>query len=121
MISVLYVEDETSLLEIGKFFLEKDGSMVVDTCSSVNDALTKISAKRYDIIISDYAMPVMNGIEFLKSLRSRGDTTPFIIFTGRGRESVVIEALNLGADFYLVKAGNAKVQYAELMHEIKHI
>ncbi len=120
MISVLYVEDETSLLEIGKFFLEKDGSMVVDTCSSVNDALTKISAKRYDIIISDYAMPVMNGIEFLKSLRSRGDTTPFIIFTGRGRESVVIEALNLGAEYYLKKAGNAKVQFAELMHEIKH-
>jgi len=120
MISILYVEDETTLLEIGKFFLEKDGSMVVDTCSSVNDALTKISAKRYDIIISDYAMPVMNGIEFLKCLRSRGDTTPFIIFTGRGRESVVIEALNLGADFYLKKAGNAKVQFAELMHEIKH-
>jgi len=119
MISVLYVEDETTLLEIGKFFLEKDGSMEVDTCSSVNDALTKISTKRYDIIISDYAMPVMNGIEFLKSLRSRGDTTPFIIFTGRGRESVVIEALNLGADFYLEKAGNAKVQFAELMHEIK--
>jgi PAS domain S-box-containing protein len=121
MISVLYVEDETSLLEIGKFFLEKDGSMVVDTCSSVNDALTKTSAKHYDIIISDYAMPEMNGIDFLKSLRSRGDTTPFIIFTGRGRESVVIEALNLGADFYLVKSGNAKVQYAELMHEIKHV
>jgi PAS domain S-box-containing protein len=119
MISVLYVEDETTLLEIGKFFLEKDGSMEVDTCSSVNDALTKISAKRYDIIISDYAMPVMNGIEFLKSLRSRGDTTPFIIFTGRGRESVVIEALNLGADYYLEKAGNAKVQFTELMHEIK--
>jgi PAS domain S-box-containing protein len=61
----------------------------------------------------------MNGIEFLKSLRSRGDTTPFIIFTGRGRESVVIEALNLGADYYIEKAGNAKVQFTELMHEIK--
>jgi len=121
MISVLYVEDETTLLEIGKFFLEKDGSMVVDTCLSVNDALTKTSTKRYDIIISDYAMPVMNGIDFLKCLGSRGDTTPFIIFTGRGRESVVIEALNLGADFYLEKAGNAKIQFAELMHEIKHI
>ena len=119
MISVLYVEDDTSLLEIGKFLLEKDGSIEVDTCSSVNDALKKISEKRYDIIISDYAMPVTNGIKFLKSLRSGGDTTPFFFFAGKGRKSVIIEALNLGADFYVEKAGNAKVQFEELMYEIK--
>ncbi len=119
MISVLYVEDDTSLLEIGKFLLEKDGSIEVDTCSSVNDALRRISGKRYDIIISDYAMPVTNGIKFLKSLRSSGDTTPFFFFAGKGRKSVIIEALNLGADFYLEKAGNAKVQFEELMHEIQ--
>ena len=121
MISVLYVDDETTLLEIGKFFLEKDGLLRVDTCSSVKDALIKIGDNGYDIIISDYALPEMNGIEFLKCLRYRGDTTPFIIFTGRGREAVVIEALNLGTDFYLEKAGNAKAQFAELIHEIKQV
>jgi PAS domain S-box-containing protein len=119
MISVLYVEDDTSLLEIGKFLLEKDGSIAVDTCSSVNDAIKQISGKRYDIILSDYAMPGTNGIKFLKSLRSGGDTTPFFFFAGKGRKSVIIEALNLGADFYLEKAGNAKVQFEELMHEIQ--
>jgi PAS domain S-box-containing protein len=120
MISVLYVEDDTSLLEIGKFLLEKDGTITVDTCSSVNDALEKISGKRYDVIISDYAMPVTNGMKFLKSLRSGGDTTPFFFFAGKGRKSVIIDALNLGADFYLEKAGNAKVQFEELMTEVKH-
>jgi PAS domain S-box-containing protein len=119
MISVLYVEDDVSLLEIGKFLLEKDGSVEVDTCSSVSDALRKISGKRYDIIISDYAMPVTNGIKFLKSLRSAGDTTPFFFFAGKGRKSVIIDALNLGADFYLEKAGNAKVQFEELKDEIQ--
>jgi PAS domain S-box-containing protein len=119
MISVLYVEDDASLLEIGKFLLEKDGFVEVDTCSSVKDALKKISQKRYDIIISDYAMPVTNGIKFLQSLRSNGDTTPFFFFAGKGRKSVIIEALNLGADFYLEKAGNAKVQFEELMNEIQ--
>jgi DNA-binding response OmpR family regulator len=119
MISVLYVENETALLEIGKFFIEKDGSMEVDTCLSIYDALKKISAKRYDIIISEYAIPVMNGIEFLKSLRSRGDTTPFIIFTKRGRTSVKTEALNQGVDFYLEKAGNAKAHFAEIIREIQ--
>jgi PAS domain S-box-containing protein len=119
MISVLYVEDDTSLLEIGKFLLEKDGSITVDTCSSVSEALQNISGKRYDVIISDYAMPVTNGIKFLKTLRSRGDTTPFFFFAGKGRKSVIIEALSLGADFYLEKAGNAKVQFEELMTEVK--
>ncbi len=119
MISVLYVEDDTSLLEIGKFLLEKDGTITVDTCSSVNDALKQISGKHYDVIISDYAMPVTNGMKFLKTIRSGGDTTPFFFFAGKGRKSVIIDALNLGADFYLEKAGNAKVQFEELMTEVK--
>jgi len=121
MISVLYVEDDLSLLEIGKFLLEKDGSIEVDACSSVNEALKKISGKRYDIIISDYAMPVTNGIKFLTGLRSVGDTTPFFFFAGKGRKSVIIDALNLGADFYLEKAGNAKVQFEELVNEIHRV
>ena len=121
MISVLYVEDDISLLEIGKFLLEKDGSIEVDTCASVNDALRNISGKRYDVIISDYAMPVNNGMKFLKNLRSGGDTTPFFFFAGKGRKSVIIDALNLGADFYLEKAGNAKVQFEELAHEIRRV
>ena len=121
MISVLYVEDDPSLLEIGKFLLEKDGSIEVDACSSVNDALKKISEKRYDVIISDYAMPVANGIKFLTGLRSGGDTTPFFFFAGKGRKSVIIDALNLGADFYLEKAGNAKVQFEELVNEIHRV
>ena len=119
MISVLYVDDDTSLLEIGKFLLEKDGFVEVDTCSSVNEALRNISGKRYDVIISDYAMPVQNGLKFLQGLRSIGVTTPFFFFAGKGRKSVIIEALNLGADFYLEKAGNAKVQFEELRQEIQ--
>ena len=59
----------------------------------------------YDAIISDYQIPDMDGIEFLKKVRSSGNSIPFIIFTGKGREEVVIEALNAGADFYLQKGG----------------
>ena len=56
----------------------------------------------------------MNGVEFLKALRSKGDVTPFILFTGRGREEVAIEALNSGVDFYLKKGGEPSSQFAEL-------
>jgi len=65
-------------------------------------------------------MPVMDGIEFLKKIRASGNNIPFIIFTGRGREEVVIQALNEGADFYLQKGGEAKAQFAELAHKIRH-
>lgn len=119
MLSVLYVDDEECLLEIGKTFLEMDGSMQVDISTSAQSKLEGWGNINYDVIISDYEMPLVNGIEFLETLRSRGDRTPFIIFTGRGREEVVINALNAGADYYIQKGGAPKAQFAELTHKIK--
>ena len=101
MISVIYVDDEPSLLDIGKLFLERGGQFSVDTAESAKIALSLIARKKYDAIISDYQMPEMDGIVFLKQVRNSGSKVPFIIFTGRGREEIVIQALNEGADFYL--------------------
>jgi PAS domain S-box-containing protein len=64
-------------------------------------------------------MPGMDGIAFLKEVRRRYGDIPFILFTGRGREEVVIEAINNGADFYLQKGGNPTAQFAELSHKIR--
>ena len=64
-------------------------------------------------------MPEMDGIAFLKIVRERFGDLPFILFTGRGREEVVIEAINNGVDFYLQKGGDPKSQFAELSHKIK--
>ncbi len=119
-IRVLYVDDEPGLLELSKLFLESEGSFAVDTLTSASEALIHLKTKRYDAIISDYQMPEIDGIGFLKQLRESGDTTPFIIFTGRGREEVVIEALNNGADFYLQKGGDPKSQFAELSNKIRY-
>jgi len=118
--TILYVDDSPSLLDIGKVFLEEDRSFTVETSLSAPDALSRLSSRKYDAIVSDYQMPAMDGIAFLKALRAQGDTTPFIIFTGRGREEVVIEALNSGADFYLQKGGDPVSQFAELKHKILH-
>ncbi len=116
---VLYVDDEPGLLDIGKLFLERGGTFAVDTLTSAVEALSQLKTERYDAIISDYQMPEMDGISFLKQLKASGNTTPFIIFTGRGREEVVIEALNNGADFYIQKGGEPKSQFVELTHKIK--
>ncbi len=119
MIRVLYVDDEPGLLEIGKLFLEQSGQFSVDIITSASVALTLLNTKNYEAIISDYQMPEMNGIEFLKKVRTSGNTIPFILFTGRGREEVVIQALNEGADFYLQKGGEPKSQFVELAHKIR--
>ena len=119
MIRVLYVDDEEALLDVCKLFLERSGDMLLDTTTSVKGAKELVARTRYDAIISDYQMPEVNGIEFLKELRTKGDLTPFILFTGKGREEVVIEALNSGADFYLQKGGNPMAQFMELEFKVK--
>lgn len=119
MIRVLYVDDEESLLEIGKEFLEATTDISVETAISGMSGLQRVRQGGIDVIVSDYMMPGMDGLAFLKEIRSSGDRTPFILFTGKGREEVVIQALNDGADFYLQKGGAPFPQYAELTHKIK--
>jgi PAS domain S-box-containing protein len=118
-IHVLYVDDEPDLLEIGKLFLEQSGEFTVEIRTSAQDGISRLKDRAFDAIISDYQMPEMNGIEFLRSARSSGNAIPFILFTGRGREEVVIEAINNGADFYIQKGGDIKAQFAELAHKIR--
>jgi CheY-like chemotaxis protein len=118
MFHILYVDDEPELLEIGRIFLEHSGQFTVDTITSAPAALSLLKTTSYDAIISDYQMPEMDGIAFLKTVRAADKNIPFILFTGRGREEVVIQALNEGADFYLQKGGESRSQFAELGHVI---
>jgi len=119
MINILYVDDEEDLLHIGKIFLEKNSEFKVDTASTAEHGIQMISKKNYDAIISDYEMPISNGIEFLKKINDKTKNIPFIIFTGKGREEVAIEALNNGAKFYIQKGGDPKSQFAELSSKVR--
>ncbi|MCX6698628.1 MAG: PAS domain S-box protein [Methanomicrobiales archaeon] len=119
LLRVLYVDDEPGLLGIGKRFLEKEGAFTVDTLTSAKQALEQLNTKQYDVIISDYQMPEMDGIQFLVEVRARFGQVPFILFTGRGRDEVVIQAINSGADFYIQKGGDPKAQFAELTHKVR--
>lgn len=119
LISVLYVDDEPDLLELARLFLEQSGEFQIATSISAQDALASPAIRSYDAIISDYQMPGMDGIAFLKVVREQFGDLPFILFTGKGREEVVIEAINNGADFYVQKGGDPKAQFAELAHKVR--
>ena len=119
MISVLYVDDELNLLDVTKTYLEKTKEFTVTTAPSASVALELLKSNGIQVIVSDYQMPEMDGIEFLKTVRATDKRIPFIIFTGKGREEIAIEAFENGADFYLQKGGEPKSQFADLSHRIK--
>jgi PAS domain S-box-containing protein len=118
MIPVLYVDDESTLLEVAKIYLDRTGQFTVTTALSGSEALELLKTTRFDAVISDYQMPGMDGIALLKEVRSAYPQVAFIIFTGRGREEVAIEAYENGADFYLQKGGAIKPQFKELAQKI---
>ena len=119
MLSVLVIDDQKPLLEVIGLFLERFGNMKVKTALSAKEALSLLMDNTYDALVVDYDLPEINGIELLKMLRAKGDTTPFIIFTGVGREYAAIEALNNGADFFLKKGDDAQSQLLEMVHMIR--
>ncbi|MFA6363620.1 PAS domain S-box protein [Methanoregula sp.] len=118
-IRVLYVDDDPSLLDIGKLMLEQSGDFTVTTALSAPEGYRLLEQEKFDAVISDYQMPEMDGIQFLVEVRTRFGLIPFILFTGKGREDVVIQAINRGADFYLQKCGDSSEEFAELSHKLK--
>ncbi len=120
-IRVLHVDDDSGLLKIAKQCLEMEGPLEVETALSAEEALVKLEKDKYDIVVSDYQMPGKDGLDLLKMLRSNGNTIPFIMFTGKGREEIAIRALNLGANQYLNKVGETETVYVELAHSITEL
>jgi PAS domain S-box-containing protein len=120
MYRILSIDDEPALLEITRLYLERSGEFTVTTCAGGREALALLEEVGFDLIISDYQMPEMDGITLLKLVRSRFRNIPFILFTGKGREEVVIEAFENGADFYIQKGGDPRSQFAELSNKIRY-
>lgn len=120
LIEVLFVDDESGVRKQAKIFLEKRSqSARVDTFSSPEDALKRLNKKDYDVVISDYSMPEIDGLEFLDRVRDMDREVPFILLTGKGSEEIAMEALNRGADRYFLKRGDPATQYANLAQAFK--
>jgi len=120
VIPLLYVDDEPDQLFLCKFFLEQTGYFQVDTTDSPGRALQMIRSVHYTVIVSDYQMPEMNGLEFLTEVGRNHGHLPLVLFTSRSREEVGTAEPDTRVDFYVQKTGNARAQYAALGRVVRN-
>jgi two-component system phosphate regulon response regulator PhoB len=101
---ILIVEDEPPLVELLRYNLEKEGYLV-DVAEDGAAALERVRGSTPDLIILDWMLPELSGIEVCRQLRADPDTkeVPVIMLTARGEEADRLKGLASGADDYVVK------------------
>ena len=100
--NILVADDDPVTRKLLKFQLEKHGFKVIVSSDGL-EAKETIEHHPVDMIIADYMMPNMDGLELLSALREEGKDIPFIIITGFGSIDSTMEAIRLGAVEYLTK------------------
>lgn len=119
VIRILFVDDNKDLCRIFQLFLEETGEFRVFTSTSATEGLNFLNDNPIDAIISDYAMPEIDGIAFLKIIRQQYHDIPFIMLTGEDSKEIAIEALNSGADFYQNKGDELDIQTLDIAKKIR--
>ena len=116
--TVLIVEDERDLTTLLRYNLEKEGYRVLEAHDG-EEGLLVLNEERPDLVLLDWMLPQVSGIEVCRRIRSRSDTrnVPIIMLTARGEEADRIRGLDTGADDYICKPFNV----AELMARIRAV
>ena len=101
---ILIVDDEPNVLELVNYNLKLNG-FTTDMASDGRTALSKIKEGAYDLVILDQMLPIISGIEVLKTMRDLKEfsSTPVLMLTAKSEEADVVQALNFGADDYITK------------------
>jgi diadenylate cyclase len=124
MIAVLLVHDNTDLIDATRSYLERMGEVRVDSVNSTKQAIEVLKNRAYDVIVSYYHMPQvdgiefvgdMNGVELLKYLKQQGNTTPFILYARNPGNKIVLEDINYASETVI----SARTPLSELRDIIK--
>jgi CheY-like chemotaxis protein len=118
-VRVLHVDDDREFTSLTAAYLEEEHEeFTVEGEPDATRALTRLHEEAFDCVVSDYEMPQMSGLEFLREAREIDPDLPIIFFTGRGSEDVAAEAISAGVTDYLQKRGHE--QYALLGNRIRN-
>lgn len=119
-INVLLVDDDPAITDLTASFLRReDDRFRIRTATSADEGLSVIDDCRPDCIVSDFDMPEIDGIEFLRTVREQFSTLPFILFTGKGSETVASDAIAADVTDYLQKGSGAE-RYKLLTNRIRN-
>src|SRR5580693_4346232 len=112
---VLVVEDEAAIATMLRYNLEKQSYRVTEA-SDGQEALTRIAETQPDLVLLDWMLPVMSGIEVCRQIRRRATTRdlPVIMVTARTEDQDAVRALNTGADDYITKPFNMEALLARM-------
>ena len=102
---ILLVDDEKNILKVMSASLKKEG-YDVETARSGEEAIGKIGNNRYNLVITDYKLQRINGLDLLQELKSKDPELPIIILTAYGTIEKAVEAMKKGAYNYLTKPIN---------------
>jgi len=112
---ILVVEDEPAVATMLRYNLEKQGFRV-DEAGDGGEALTRIAESRPDLVLLDWMLPIMSGIEVCRQVRRNPHTAdlPVIMLTARADDQDAVRGLNTGADDYITKPFNIEALLARM-------
>lgn len=117
-IRVLHVDDDPSITKLTADFLKReDDRLSIETATSASKGCEIIADRPPDCVVSDFEMPDMDGIEFLQKTRREFPDLPFILFTGKGSETVASDAIAADVTDYVQK-GSGTERYKLLANRI---
>ena len=121
-LDVLIVDDYKTMLRIIRNLLKQIGFENVDEAADGTEALAKLRAKRYGLVISDWNMSPMTGLELLQAVRADAKlaTLPFIMITAESKTENVVAAKQAGVSNYIVKPFNAETLQGKIEKVLGH-
>jgi two-component system chemotaxis response regulator CheY len=122
-IKVLVVDDMSTMRRIVKNVLRQIGFSDIMEAENGQDALTKLKAGGFGLVVSDWNMPVMQGIDLLRAIRADAElkTLPFLMVTAEAQKENLIEAVQAGVSNYVVKPFTAEVLQGKLEKVFAHV